>query len=102
MELKITLTSCLVYEDKTTGKNKTRLGYMVADVSFRQDSEKFKGFPDLSVFYDGTDIFTKLPVDWFGVSVIATIENKPNPRNPLRENKVIKSLKLGNSVINLV
>ena len=102
MELKITVTSCLVYEDKTTSKIKTRLGYIVADTNFRQDSEKFKGFPDLSIFYDGTDVFNKLPVDWFGIPVIATIENKPNPRNPLRETKVIKSLKLNNNVINLV
>lgn len=102
MELKITLTSCLVYQDKTTNQDKTRVGYIVADTSFRQDSEKFKGFPDLSIFYDGTEVFNKLPVDWFGLPVVATIESKPNPRNPLRETKVIKTLKLGSNVINLV
>lgn len=102
MELKITLTSCLVYQDKITSQDKTRLGYIVADTSFRQNTDKFKGYPDLSIFYDGTEVFNKLPVEWFGVTLLATIENKPNPRNPLRENKVIKSLKLGSNVINLV
>nr|DAJ89989.1 MAG TPA: hypothetical protein [Inoviridae sp.] len=31
MELKIILTNCLVYQDKTTNRDKTRVGYIVAD-----------------------------------------------------------------------
>lgn len=101
-EIKITLTGCLVYEDKTTKELKTRLGYVMADPNFKQNTEKFKGYAELSAFYDGVEIFNKIPVEFFGVPCIATLENKPNPRNPLREVKVIKSIKCGNSVVNLV
>lgn len=101
-EIKITLTCSLVYEDKTTKELKTRLGYVMSDPSFKQNTEKFKGFAELSAFYDGREIFDKIPVDFYGIPVIATLETRPNPRNPLRETKIIKSIKAGNNVISLV
>lgn len=96
------LTGCLIYNDKTTNEVKTRLGYIMAEPSMKQNTDKFKGYAELSSFYDGADNFNKIPVEFFGNVVIATLENKPNPRNPLREVKVIKSLKLGSNVVTLV
>lgn len=101
-DLKIMLTGCLLYEDKETKQQKTRLGYHLMEPSMKQNEKNFKGFTDLGVYYDGSEIYNKLPVEIFGQVVTAIIEEKPNPRNPLRKTSVIKSIKAGSSVIDLV
>lgn len=102
MELKIRLTGCLAYEDKESKQPKTRLGYILADPSMKQDTKNFKGYADLGVYYDSHDNFNKIPTDFYGEVVIASVEDKPNPKNPLKMTRVIKSIKLGNNVIDLV
>lgn len=102
MNLKIMLTNCLVYEDKQTGLKKTRIGYTMAEDQFLQETEKFKGFPELSAFYDSVEPFERIPKDFFRKTVTATVEDQPNPRNPLKLTKIITQLKLDNRVINLL
>lgn len=102
MELKIELKNVMIYSDKETGNLKTRLGYNLIDSSMKQITDKFKGFADLAVYYDGDEVFKKIPQEIIGTVVVAIIEEVANVRNPLRKTSIIKGIKVGNSVITLV
>lgn len=102
MTMKIVLTNSLVYEDKQTHTPKTRLGYRMAEEQFSQETDKFKGYAELSAFYDTSEAFNKIPKNFYGKTLIATVESSPNPRNPLKESKIISQLKLDNHVVDLL
>ena len=54
-ELKVIIQNVLKYEDKENkGTYKTRLGYFLADSSSVQNTDKFKGIAELSVFTNDT------------------------------------------------
>lgn len=102
MDVKIQLNNALLYNDKTSGKAKTRIGYVMFDENYLQFTDKFKGYNELSAFYDGVEVFNKIPNEFFGQVVTAHIDTRPNPGNPLKEYKLITELELDKNVICLL
>lgn len=101
MTYKVELLSCLTYKDKE-GNLSTRLGYRLLSPDYLQDSDKFKGYSEMSYFCSGTELFDKLKKEYFGVQAELTTEERPSRSNPLRKITVVKSVKVGNELINLL
>ena len=52
MKTKIMILSVLKYTDKKTGEVKTRLGFIFDDENYNVENSSFKGYSELSCFYD--------------------------------------------------
>lgn len=101
MKFKVELVSCLTYKDKD-GDLSTRLGYRLLDPEYCQDTDKFKGYSEMSYFCKGTDLFNKFNKSMFGVPAELEINEKPSPNNPMRKITVLKSIKVNNELVNLL
>ena len=101
MKYSVELISCLTYKDQD-GEKSTRLGYRLLSPDYLQDSEKFKGFSEMSYFCKGTELFDRMKKDFFGVQAEIVTEERPSKNNPLRKVTVVKSIKVGNELINLL
>ena len=100
--IKAELLSCLAYTDKKTNQPKTRLGYRLLDLKYRQDTNNLKGFSELSTYVDGHTLFNNMKPDYFGVQAEIELEERPSSSNPLRNVQVIKSIKVGENVISVL
>lgn len=101
MKYQVELISCLTYKDKD-GDLSTRLGYRLLSPDYLQDTSKFKGYAEMSYFCKGTELFDKVSKDNFGVQAELVTEERPSKNNPLRKVVVLKSIKVGNELINLL
>lgn len=101
MKYQVELLSCLTYKNKE-GNLSTRLGYRLLSKEYLQDTSKFKGYSEMSYFCDGTTLFDRLKKEYFGVQAELTTEERPSLTNPLKKITVVKSIKLGNDVIDLL
>ena len=90
MNTKITILNVLKYEKE--GRKGTRIAIIFPDKNNIQSRDSFKGFADISVYYDNHDVFNAIPVDIIGRECEAILEEKVNPNNPLRRSTVIKSI----------
>lgn len=102
MKTNILLLNVLAYEKKDTKKKGTRLGLIFTDKDSLQDTEKFKGFSDVSLYYDGHDVFNKIPVSWIGRPLTAYIKEISNRSNPMRKKQVISCIEYENNSIDLL
>lgn len=102
MKYKVELLSCLAYNDKKSNEPKTRLGYRLLEDKFRQNTKNLKGFSELSYYIDGHDVFNKLESTYFGVQAELEISTEPSKSNPLKSIQVLKSIKVGDNVINIL
>lgn len=101
MKYQVELISCLTYKDND-GELSTRLGYRLSNPEYLQCTDRFKGFSEMSYFSKGTELFNKLKKEYFGVQAEIITEEKPSQSNPLRKVVVVKSIKVGNELINLL
>lgn len=101
MKYQVELLSCLTYKNKE-GNDATRLGYRLLSKEYLQDTSKFKGYSEMSYFCDGSTLFDKLKKEYFGVQAELTTEERPSKNNPLRKITVVKSVKIGDELINLL
>lgn len=93
MELSVTILNILKYEDKETKEPKIRIGYINNDTAYIENSAKFRGYPELSVFLNDNGLWDKLTVAMVGKVAKFVFEKKPNPRNPLKDITVLKEIK---------
>lgn len=93
MELSVTILNILRYEDKETKKPKIRIGYINNDTAYIENSSKFRGYPELSVFLDDNGLWDKLSIDIVGKVVKFIFDKRVNPRNPLKDITVLKEIK---------
>lgn len=96
------LLNVLAYEKKETGKKGTRLALIFSEKESLQDTDKFKGFSEISLFYDGHEVFEKIPINWIGRPLIAYIKDVSSPSNPMRKKQVISCLEYENNSIDLL
>lgn len=99
MKSKIMILNVLKYEKD--GKKGTRLSIIFPGNDNVQETEKFKGFADVSLYYSNHDAFDIIPSEIIGQIVEATIEEKSNPSNPLRKTTTIISIAYKDKVYNL-
>lgn len=102
MKTNILLLNVLAYEKKDTKKKGTRLGLIFTDKDSLQDAKTFKGFSDVSLYYEGHDVFNKIPVSWIGRPLTAYIKEISNPSNPMRKKQVISCIEYENNSIDLL
>lgn len=77
----------------TTNDNRQRtiIKFISLDKDSISSNDKFKGIAIIENYYDGFQIFDKIPVDLFGKKVLLTLKKSTNPSNPLLQVfKVIK------------
>ena len=99
METRIKILNVLKYEKD--GQVHTRLGFILDGKETIRDSEKFKGYPELANFYDGT-VFDKIPVTTIGETVMAKFKNIQDVRNPMSVRQIVEAIKVNGSYINLL
>lgn len=102
MELKVTILNFLRYEDKETKAPKVRIGYINNESAYIENSAKFRGYPELSVFLDDNGLWDKLTMDLVGQIATFTFDKKPNPRNPLRDLTILKKISCKNVNIDIL
>lgn len=102
-ELKVIIQNVLKYEDKENkGKYKSRLGYFLADSTSVQNTDKFKGIAELSIFTDNTKLFDSLRSDHMGKSATLKFIEKPSTRNPLKTYLELKEICFKDETIGLL
>lgn len=101
MKIQVELLSVLAYTDKKTNEPKTRLGYRCLEPKYKQNTEKLKGFSELSIYLDNHDLFNKLTADMFGVQAELEFEEKPTISNPLKNVLTLKTIRVGNNAISV-
>lgn len=99
MKAQVMLLNVLKYENEK-GKG-TRIGLIFCEKDSLQNGEKFKGFNEISLFYD-VDVFDKIPVDFIGRPVTAYITERSSSKNPLRKTQIISSIEYENRSVDLL
>lgn len=100
MQTQIMLLNVLKYEKDN--KKGTRIGLIFAEKDSLQESDKFKGFKEIGLFYDGHGVFDKIPKEFIGRPVTAYIKEITNPVNPLKKNQIISCIQYENNTIDLL
>lgn len=100
MKTQIMLLNVLAYDKN--GKKGTRLGLIFAEKESLGSTDKFKGYKEISLFYEGHEVFNKIPIDIIGRPITAYIKEVTDPINPLRKNQVIHCLEDEKRTIDLL
>lgn len=94
----LTITKCC-----PKGKDPyTRIDYIVTDNDKVISSDKCKGHIVAPMFITGTNAFDNIPANVVGQEVIAVVETKDNPRNPMKPYVQTTMLKTKNGDISLL
>lgn len=108
-ELNVTILNVLRYDEKNkstgekTGKQKIRIGYFVLSKESMQNTDKFKGYAELSVFLDYTDeLWNKLSTKIIMQPVEFVFEQAQSLRDPLKTYLKLNTINCKDEVINLV
>lgn len=102
MKLSVTILNFLSYEDKDTKVPKVRIGYINNDSKYVENSAKFKGYPELSVYLDDNGLWEKLNINLVGQVAEFEFEKRVNPRNPLKDINILKSIKCKDAVVDIL
>lgn len=102
-ELQITIVSLLKYNDKKTNADKIRIGYLNQTKGSLMNTNKQKGYPELSVYVNYSDNL------WNGIDVkdifqpaIFVFEEIPSTYDPMRIMNVLKEIKFGDKTISVL
>ena len=102
MKFQVELLYCVGYNDKTTKEPKTSLTYRMLDPKMVKSTDKLKGYMTLTVYCDTHKLFNALKPEYFGAVAELEVIEQPNPNNPMRRTMLLKAVKVGNELINLL
>lgn len=100
MKEKITILNVLCYEKDN--KKGTRLGFVFSSENKLSNNDKYKGFSEISCFYEGDKVFNSIPLDMIGVPVDVTLKSVADFKNPLNTRNIIDTISYKGNVINLL
>lgn len=107
--LNVTIMNVLRYEEKDkktgvkTGKEKIRVGYLVLGKESMQDTNKFKGYAEMSYFLDySDDLWNKLSTKVIMQPVEFCFETVQSLRDPLKTYLKLNTINCKDEVISLV
>lgn len=91
-EVQVELLNACKYETKEDKKKRTMIGYRILSEEANQSkSDKFKGYAVLNAYFDGHEVYDKIPNNYFGKSVKLVIKKETSPYDPMREvSRVVK------------
>ena len=88
--MEVELLNVIKYQTKDN-RERTMLRFRSIDKDSFSDNSKFKGYSVIESYYDGYDVFDKIPKELFGVRVVINLKRLINPSNPLKQSlKVVK------------
>lgn len=102
MKSKIIILSVLKYTDKKTGEVKTRLGFIFDDPQYNVSNNSFKGYSELSCFYNGDNVFNVISPDMIKKPLDCSIKVEQSASNPLKTNSKIEKVSYAGSVYDLL
>lgn len=98
---KVLIIDVMSYSDKKTGEIKTRIGFILPDEKNKKATDNFKGYSELSCFYDG-NLVSKVPNDCINQVVEGLFEVKPQQSNPLRTSSILTAIEFKGNVYTLL
>lgn len=102
MKANIMILNVMNYDKKDGNGKGTRIGFIFTGKDTFSRDGRVIGYPEQSIFYDGVNVFDKVPIDFICKPIVATLEEVNNPRYPLRSLKTITSIELNGQVVNLL
>lgn len=90
--VQVELLNVCKYETKEEKKQRTMINYRIlSEEALQQRSEKFKGYAVLTAYFDGWEVYEKIPNNYCGKAVNLIIEKTQSPYDPLKEiSRVVK------------
>lgn len=98
MLVNVEILNIIKYQNKD-GKDSVRIGYRLLDKESIANTEKFKGYSELSIYLDNADVFDKISVDYCGIALKFKLEEIASPINPMRKKVVLKEILLNDKTI---
>lgn len=92
MNIKVELLNVIRYERKEDKKVRTMINYRVINDDSLANNDKYKGYSVLTSYYDGDEVFKKIPHKLCGTAVDMFIEKVPSVTNPLKETSLVKKI----------
>lgn len=77
---------------KKDDKEKTRISYRLLDKESVSNSDKFKGYSELSVYLDNTIVFDTLGTNHCGIALKFKFEEVANSFDPMKKKVVLKEI----------
>lgn len=101
MEVDIMILNVLDYADKKSGELKSRMSFIFADKEYFQDTEKYLGYGEVSLFYNHS-IRDRIPKTAIGKCIKAKIQTRGSYRNPMKSYSNIESITVDGKSIDLL
>ena len=83
-QMEVELLNIIKYTTKD-GRNRCILRFRPLTKDCIQSTDKFKGLSIIETYYNGFDIFDKIPSDLFGVRSTIVLKRTINSNNPLKQ-----------------
>ena len=92
MEFKAELLNVIKYERKTDKSIRTMISYRLLDPKALQtESTKFKGYAVLNAYFDGVEVFDKIPDKYCGSACDFVMKKEVSTYDPTKEfSKLVK------------
>lgn len=88
----VELLNVCKYVTKEDNRKRTMLNYRLLDNNALQSKgDKFKGYSVLSQYYDGHEVYDKIPAEWCGCKVTFVLTKQVSQFDPTKEvSRVVK------------
>lgn len=88
--MEVELLNAIKYVTKDK-RNRTLIHFRVLGENAVSSSDKFKGVTILDGYFDGFEVFDRIPVNYFGCKVTLYYEKQPSKNDPFKEvTKIVK------------
>lgn len=101
MKAEIEIINLLKYDSEKAGKG-TRLSFRMLGTQYLSNYKSLKGYEIKDCYFQGHEVYEKVPETFIGAKVVAEIIEDPNNTDPLKAKRIIKSLTCGEETIELV
>lgn len=99
MEEEIIILNVMRFD--TDGRKRCRVNFVYADFDKMQESKNFIGCSEIPNFYEA-DVFDKFKKSMLFKPVLGRFILQSNPRNPMRQSYVLKSIETDEDTIDLL
>lgn len=104
MQISVQIISMCRYNSKTDNKEKIRIDYICNEEKYLSDKEKFRGYPQITVYLNDhiEENWNLLDVGLVGKPVDLVFEKVPSLTNPTREYNRLKQICTKNGNISIL
>lgn len=82
--MEVELLNVIKYTTKDN-RQRTMIHFRLIDDKANVCTDKFKGIGILDSYFNGHDVFDKIPLEYFGRKVNMTLDKVQNPTDPRKE-----------------